>query len=241
MHILVITTTVYVNSALTVIVDPAERLKQYIESILFYLRCPEIHSIVICDNSNFDFSNCKELFSVNDNKKIEILFFEGDKEKIFALGKGYGEGEILSYVLSNSKVLESETSVFCKITGRLILININDLLLTVKANTSYFQRIGINPFSKIKKVDTRFYVCDKITFKQNLLLSYREVDDFNNNYLEHVYYSALKRSKIKYVNFNILPRFKGLSGSTGGNYEISPFRWMVVDLLYYILTLMKVY
>ena len=46
MSLLIITSTVNVNSCLTVLVDPEIRLQQYITSILFYIKAKNIDSII---------------------------------------------------------------------------------------------------------------------------------------------------------------------------------------------------
>ena len=45
MSILIITSTVYVNSLQTVITDPNQRLQQYIDSIIYYLNTKNIEKI----------------------------------------------------------------------------------------------------------------------------------------------------------------------------------------------------
>ena len=43
--------------------------------------------------------------------------------------------------------------------------------------------------------------------------------DSQGKYLEHVFYEALKKYKIKYKMFMERPLFLGISGSTGRKYE----------------------
>jgi hypothetical protein len=88
--LLIITSSVYVNSTFTKLVDPKEREKQYVDSFLFYINKSNFDDIIICDGSNFDFSvynliETGKLF----NKRVEILFFEADKKKILIKGKGF--------------------------------------------------------------------------------------------------------------------------------------------------------
>ncbi len=45
--------------------------------------------------------------------------------------KGYGEGEIISYALNNSKYLKNSES-FYKLTGGLTVENINDVLIDIQ-------------------------------------------------------------------------------------------------------------
>ena len=84
MSVLIITSTVSVSSCLTVLLNPEIRLKQYVDSVLFYLSSKRINRIIVCDNSSFDYSQIKIIsdHAVLNNKQIELLNFEGDVSKI---------------------------------------------------------------------------------------------------------------------------------------------------------------
>lgn len=234
MYTLIITSTVYINSNKTLLIDPEQRLKQYIESILFYMNCEMIKDIVVCDNSNYDYSTCKEFLNKTPKKNIEFLHFSGDTEQTMLKGKGYGEGQIMAYIMDKSKLIRTAES-FCKITGRLLILNIDVILKKIKRNNNYFQRTALNPFTVTKKVDTRFYHCKTDIFKQVLLNSFSLVDDNNGYYLEHVYYNELNANGIPYYNFNRLPNVAGFSGSTGEKYDIKKTRWFFLKNIYKVL------
>lgn len=240
-NLLIITSTVNVNSCLTVLTDPKIRLQQYIDSILFYLNSKKIDKIIICDNSGFDYSVVDKLnkIAIGNNKMIEFLNFHGSIKKIKEFGKGFGEGEIMNYIFANSKFIQNETSFF-KVTGRIKVLNIDSVVRKTDKNINYFQRIGLNPFKSENKVDTRFYYCTINTFKRNLLISYPFVNDNEGHYLEHVYYNVLNDNKVIYKNFNILPHIKGISGSTGVTYDIKPLRWLVLKNIYLVFKFLKI-
>lgn len=236
---LVITSTVYVSSNNTILIDSNERIRQYVESFLFYLDCKTIQDIIICDNSGFDYSKCVEFHNTTLKKNVEFLCFLGDNEKISEKGKGYGEGEIMEYVLKNSKLIRNRTS-FCKVTGRVKILNIDSILRRINNRNNYFQRIGLNPFVTIKKVDTRFYHSTIDSFEQYLLKSYDSVNDNEGQYLEHVYYRQLNDNGLKYKSLNRLPNIKGISGSTGKTYDIKPVRWFFLKNIYILFKYFKI-
>lgn len=242
MSLLIITSTVNVNSGLTVLVDPKIRLKQYIDSIVFYLNSSKIDKIIVCDNSGFDYSGIKKIVELSaiSNKKIEFLNFYGTVSKIQESGKGYGEGEIISFVFKNSEIFTQQgDKAFLKVTGRLKIINIDEILNHLKPNVNYFNAVNLNPFVNLKKVDTRFYQCTKDTFKCFFEDSYKNVNDKKGFFLEHVYYSNLFENNIEFKNFKILPRFSGISGSTGITYNTSKISFSIRQFLFTVFRILK--
>jgi hypothetical protein len=241
MSVLILTSTVNVNSFMTVVVDPKIRLQQYLDSIHFYLDSKNIKKIIVCDNSGFDYSLITTLVehAVKKNKIIEFLYFKGTLDKIQEFGKGFGEGEIMSFVFKNSKLINQEENTFLKVTGRLKIINIDSVVKSLKSNLTYFQPVNLNPFVNLKKVDTRFYQCTKLLFEELLKDSYFDVHDKENVFLEHVYYKKLVDNRIKFKNFIILPNFLGISGSTGIVYEMSRSELIVRQILFNLFKILK--
>ena len=78
---LIITSTVHVNSDMTILVDPAIRERQYIDSILYYLKSPYLAAIIVCDNSGFDSSTNSRLMeaAAQSGRQIDPLFIRGQK------------------------------------------------------------------------------------------------------------------------------------------------------------------
>lgn len=216
MSLLVLTSTVYVNSSFTVLTDPDVRRQQYIDSVLFYLEKPGLSAIIICDNSGFDYG---EVTAIIDQaalykKKIEILSFNADTDRILKQGKGYGEGMIMNYIFEKSELI-NEYSSFFKITGRVKVLNFNSIHQKTKPGNIYFERIGNNPFVYKQILDTRFYYCSTEVFDKYLKQQYVEVDDNAGVYLEHVYYNALTEHQVHHMPFARVPVWDGVSGSTG--------------------------
>ncbi|NTE05562.1 hypothetical protein G6M26_25785 [Agrobacterium tumefaciens] len=233
MSLLVITSAVFVNSGLTVLTDPELRKSQYIESIKFYLKSETITTIIVCDNSGFDFSTIKSinLLAAKNNKTLEILYFTGNYDKILKHGKGFGEGEILNYIMNNSLIIEYFESFF-KVTGRINILNIDTIVRNTNTNLNYFQKVGINPFNQNRKYDTRFYHCGLKIFKAELVDAYYNVDDFKGYYLEHAYFDRISSAKIKRKNFLNIPNYSGFSGSTGLSYKIPGIKFLLKKIVY---------
>lgn len=226
MHTLLLTSTVYVNSDMTVLTDPSTRIRQCVDSILYYLRSPWLGALIVCDNSGFDFMATEGLSAAvaASGKRTEFLRFSGDRDKIVEKGKGFGEGQMLEYILRESLLLKEVTGSFFKVTGRLVVENFDTIAGRVKPGKTYFQGVGRNPFVRERKVDTRFYYCNRALFENTLLSTYRQVDDRNGRYLEHEYYRSLRENRTVYSGFGIPPLFSGISGSTGLSYSIGRFK-----------------
>jgi hypothetical protein len=237
MSLLIITSTVNVNSSLTVLVDPEIRLQQYISSILFYIKVKNLKSIIVCDNSGYDYSKTNALKTLAEkySKKIEFLSFTSDHVNTMKYGKGYGEGEIMEFVVKNSQLYKNGENSFFKVTGRIIIPNIEKVIRFTPPRKNCFQRTVFNSLKTEDKIDTRFYYIKKVEFEKYLIRSYKNVNDNEGFYLEHAYFKSIIKDKIKYSLFYILPFIKGVSGSTGVDYEIPKrsfvIRWLVNIML----------
>jgi hypothetical protein len=167
------------------------------------------------------------------------LFFHGSKTEIQKFGKGYGEGEIMKYVLKNSNLFYENEISFLKITGRLKVMNLDSILNKIESNLNYFNFVNLNPFVDLKKVDTRFYQCTKNDFVINFSDCFYDVNDNEGIFLEHVYYNRLISNRIAFHCFNILPNFLGYSGSTGQQYKFSTINFLIRRIFYRMFNRLK--
>ena len=215
------------NQRYLVLKDEKERLKQYLECLDYYIRNTKIKNIVFCENSGFIYEKVDELLKFTSalGKKMEWLSFRGDMELVAKYStKGIGEDEILDYVFTNSKLIKDAKS-FSKITGRLILGNIDELLECVQYETNYFYR---DIYSNGLNLDTRFYVMDVRSYNSYLRRCYSIVKDYNLS-LESVYRELLRK---KYKTLPFYPRFKGISGGVGTDYgKESSTKLFLIDVL----------
>lgn len=206
-----------------------DRLDQYISGLEKIIEAKPEAKIVFCENSGYGteaFDELLELAKVN-NIDLEIMSFEGDSEAVASFGKGYGEGEIMKHVFENSS-LAGNDDYFIKITGRLMVDNIADIVKNVDKEKIYFN----NPNIHRKDIyDTRLYAMPISIFKRFFLEEYKKVDDENGYYLECVYRDVILKNKLPSHNFPRYPRIVGQSGSGGIKYEYTEWKSKIRDVL----------
>ena len=206
-----------------------ERLKQYKESLISLIKSKPNCNIVFCDNSNIQLSMLEDIMQLaeKENVSLELLSFKGDAEGTEKYGKGYGEGEIIKYVLENSKLARNETYMV-KITGRLIVHNIFDLTNRLKKNLIYF---NVPNYQNRSIYDTRVYAMPICIFKEYFIEGYKNVDDENGYYLENAYTDIILKERLKINNFPKCIRLVGESGSGGAVYTYKEWKARVRDFL----------
>ncbi len=221
---LVITSSVYVNAPYTVLSDPGQRASQYMDSIMFFIQDSPLTKIIVCDNSGYHYPESLYELASSCDKQLELLSFTGNKELVGLYGKGYGEGEIMEYIFSNS-ILIRRVEGFLKITGRLKLVNIGELLQQSDHGVNYFMPVSLlRPRWLVPKaarpcVDIRVYYAGTAFFRDNLLAVYKQVRERDVYFLEHAYHDALARSGARVKCFPVAPEFSGVSGSNGWEFR----------------------
>lgn len=209
--------------------DEKERLKQYKDSIQSVLCSGAFSKVVFCENSNYgigDMTYLKDIAGEND-VELELLSFQGNEEKACIHGKGYGEGEIMDYVFSHSKLIGTE-DYFVKITGRLKIDNMKDIVSRMKRQRTYFNI----PNRTIRNFyDTRIYGMPAGQFQEYFLHSYEQVMDERGIFLETVYTKILLERNVKVSNFPRYPRIVGVSGSVGVVYCYTEWKCKIKDML----------
>lgn len=213
--------------------DTETRLRQYCAALQYYIKCKKFDKIVFCDNSNYSYQYETERHEAERCKvQLEILKFSSKYQMIEKYGKGYGEGEILKYVIQHSELLAGE-DYFYKVTGRLIVTNIA-LLVKRKCKVAQFNR---NLYA-YKSVDTRFWGINKEQYIQYLEDSFEKVNDDKGRYLEVCYKRDLDKNKIKYQSFCVFPVIDGYSGTIGEKYK--EFNWYI-KIIYDIMCFLDLY
>ena len=184
-----------------------ERQKQYIDAIQFYLSntsCP----IVFCENSNTDIQPYIE----NTKDRLEILTFSGNQNK--QRGKGYGEAEIIEYALLHSTFIQADC-VIIKITGRLIVNNINQIIRSLSCKHDFVTCLF---HSDLTFADSRIF-CATVSFFREFLNNKVRINDSENVFFEHILASTVLASVIHFVPYSEEPLITGISGSTGKQYS----------------------
>lgn len=240
-EILLITATIDAEKTPYVAINNTqERLFEYLCSLIAWIKLTSIKTIVFCENSNtdYDFGNVIEL-ARSQEKNLEILIFNERSSQKY--GKGYGEGKILEFAMTNSKYLNKNSINFYKITGRGFIKNFEEIrkLHIDKPNifnapgfnlksyydSSSFNKLGYRFIFEVKfalktqrfhdprhTVATRFYKSNVNFFKENLLNSYKKVYDKWGYYLEHTYYDSLRGKS--FSSFLIEPQIVGRCGTS---------------------------
>lgn len=200
--------------------DQTERYTQMIDSIKYYITAGVFKNIVVCDGSNYNLEN-EEIRNNADinNINLEILYFNQDFSSVRKFGKGYGEGEIMRYIIENSQLYRKATN-FIKITGRLKIININKIYHRLNPQNNYF---NFFPATKIGCVDTRFYMIQKVIYESVLINSYKKVNDRLRNSYEYCFTDDLHNNNIRFYCFPEVPEFIGYSGTTNTRYGKDSF------------------
>lgn len=224
---LVITSSVYVNTRYTALLDAGERERQYFDALEFYIRQTPFQRIIVCDNSGYIYPPSLLRLADEHHKQLELLSFTGDKTAMERHGKGYGEGEIMKFVMSHSRLLQ-EVEGFLKVTGRLKLINTEKLLRRADHHQNYFIPVSLIrprwlvPPAARPCVEIRVYYTTKDVFKAVLLDAYLTVSDDRTYFLEHAYHDALASSTVKLQCFPLAPEIIGTSGSNGWSFRERP-------------------
>lgn len=214
------------NQDYLVICDQKVRLQQYVDSIIFYIKHSLFRNIVFCENSNFKYDDVSklELLASQYNKNFEWISFAGETSKISTFGKGYGEDEIVDYALENSLLL-AKCESFAKVTGRLILQNVDEMIKPCSLKENYFLRDIYRHHTYA--VDTRFYVVNKDFFCTNLRGCYKkDYSKAETQALEDVYFLLLRG---RYKPFYHFYDFTGVSGGNGRDYSKMPMsmKWII--------------
>lgn len=213
------------------LVNGNERENQYREALKILLQCKRINGIVFCDNSEFVFRWEEERMLADSlNKQLELMSFDGDTDAVMKHGKGYGEGRIIEYALEHSELLNQKDKGFFKLTGRLVVSNLDAIARSIDENRNYFNPMYINPMKHM--TDTRFYYVLKEDYRSNLLKVYHQVDDNDKKtYLESIFHKCIGDTYLKYKNMPIYPIFEGQSGTSGRQYKLSRIRYGIKNIL----------
>ncbi|WP_288428172.1 hypothetical protein [uncultured Spirosoma sp.] len=208
------------NTPSVKLTNPRERLYQYINAIRYYLE-NTTYSIVIVDNSNFDFSGffAREIVK----GRLEVLSFDGNTYNK-NLGKGYGEYMIIKYAFNNSNFIRN-SAIIAKITGRIILKNLNKLihyylLVNNKVRCTVYADITFN----MKYTGSVFFVAPKSFFENYFLKECEFINEVEGIYFEHVLLSSIK-GWLKAYNNRVLQmpvpmQYIGFSGTTGASLKM---------------------
>lgn len=224
------------------VVDPADRLRQTLCSLVSWAEEPGIRRIVVCDGSN----SGAELTPLYDycrsrGQQLEVLSFGLPVHEVAARGKGYGEGLIIAHALTHSVLLRSSPS-FYKVTGRLYIRNfaalqrpVADCLPTFPCEVPRWRVLSLGrayPFlgstANIRRLANRhwsgllpgtatwFWHCPRRYYEDYLYDCFETVCDPERLFLEHAMFVPLAIHGFR--RFSPVPLVVGQSGTSGRLY-----------------------
>lgn len=205
--------------------DSELRLLDYIESVKFYktFNIP----IVFCDNSN---TNSIEINKILLENKIEFEYFSFET-KVSHLGKGHGELEILDYVFSKSKIINSNTSIY-KISGRYIVQNFEKILKSSKSS-----KVEINLSRNLFWADTKIFKLNKLFYVDHISQYKDMISDHNGVHFEHI----IAKATLSYIasgyswnQFSFYPHYKVILGTTNTSLRNNFFLKKKRDFFHYL-------
>lgn len=236
---LVVTSAIFTRDPYLTVRDPGVRFEQLCSSMICWLRVQCVGSIVLCDNTATDLAlPGLERLARQTGKRLEVLSFLGDQDRVATYGKGYGEGEIMRHLLNHSLLLR-ETGSFFKVTGRVFVENFDEIRAAEEGIETVFNLrmtpwkralwtlIARTPFGTALNdrgagfIQTVFYKCGVQYYRDHLLDCHLEVNDRKDLSLENRMFLPLMRHG--FANFAIRPRLVGTCAGLGSLYGCSDF------------------
>lgn len=213
------TSCVIVSDHSVALKDQESRIRLTLESIEKWLSISPDLRLVICDGSNFDFSTLvHEKFP---GAQIECLYFQNNKELVRIHGKGFGEGEIVTFALEHSVFLK-DADFYGKCTSKLWVENF--LACLAQWNGTFICKGVFSDVFSLKKtrfsyVDTRFYLVNKSFYLKNLATAYLNVGGEQGLSLEDCFKDVILKQHLSRVLFSIPPVICGVGGGSGKYYK----------------------
>lgn len=217
--ILLLTACVNPNGmSFTKIQDTNLRLSEYISAIFWYLKNTSL-PIVVCENTLYDFSNDFEDYL--SSGRLELLCFNGNGYER-SLGKGYGEALIIDYAIKHSKLI-TEKSIIIKITGRIIINNIRDIIIDCNNQNNIYADAFL--IDGRMQAASRIFISPYLFLTNYFLSNLSSLNDSKYYYFEHLLYDSSKKWEIDKMGKFVEPKrviiYTGISGSTGCSLSIS--------------------
>lgn len=211
----------------TALQDKNTRLSQYTNALNWYLENTD-YPIVFVENTNYCINQLFERY-INEGR-LECLTFEGngyDK----SLGKGFGEGVIIKYALVNSKLMKNKYRCV-KITGRLIITNINELIKkSTDLDTIYSYKLKYDDHRY--SLNSQFVIAPIIFWRDYFCPSINMINDSRHFWFEHLLYDrAMVYRKFKEFKMPLL--ISGVLGSTGIESKMGSMQFTKFIIKYYL-------
>jgi len=190
----------------TALQDVEIRKKQYYDALNFYLKETTV-PIVFVENSNYDMSG--DFIEFIDSGRMEYITFEGNLYER-TRGKGYGEAQIINEGFRRSSILRQSKYVV-KITGRLVVKNINNIL---SSKLLLLDNVFRCDFSSHDFIWAMVFVIKTTKLEEIFKENGAKIDDSKWILFEHILYKSMyEDKKTKAIPFLKSPIIEGVSGS----------------------------
>lgn len=217
----------------TIRADPAVRLKDYSSALLWWKACTNgSHRIMLYETSGYPLPQW--WYSLAGVTVVQRLANDYPKTR----GKGFGEARMLQWALAQDQLLAEDWVVKC--TGRIRVANAGNLMRQLCQRASL--EICVNVSKGGKWADSRFFAGRPAVLARLMSDFDIEVDDSVGRYFEHVLAQRVLRLASEGVVIGPwadLPRYLGVSASTGTRYEDGfggYLRWLAKRSAYRILS-----
>lgn len=216
MNDIVILLTACVNPngmAFTKLQDSTEREAQYRRALEWYLENTDFR-IVFVENTDTDFSS--DFSGYIESGRLEYITFDGNNYDR-KLGKGYGEAKLIERAFQDSAFIR-DSEYIIKITGRLILENVNAIAKKSKPGYVYTNTELVD--GKIRSLSYVFS-SPKTFLPEYFLPHIGKLNDSEGYYFEHLLYEAIVEWRKDGKNSSEFPlplKITGQSGTSGTAY-----------------------
>lgn len=220
---------------------PEQRQEDYYNSLKYYItHHPRIRKIVFVENSGYPLDRVREAVRENPyQKEVEFISLTcNDFPRKF--GKGYGESLLIEQGFANSNLIR-EVKYIAKITGRIYLLNLTEILENVRdyydclcdfKDQGYILKRIFGEKTASPNSDTRFLVFSKEVYWQYFQPLHQQHKQ-GCFYFETQYYQAIRQAQNEFKvisRFPIEPKFRGIAGHfQGKDYGSKPeqFKYLI--------------
>jgi hypothetical protein len=209
---LLLTSTVNVGQCMNVVrKNSKDRENDYYTAINKFLTNTSLNLVWI-DNSNADTTFLQPLKDKFPDR-LETLVFDGN-ETSKTLGKGHSERETIKYGILNSRY-RSETKYWIKVTGRVFIKDIDNVLNSIKANPDAVV------WHAERNIRLNFVTSVVFVFQESFFWLFMDEPIDEKRYdgiFEFALYRAILKTNYQQIATFPRPIIDGISGSTNAKY-----------------------
>lgn len=232
-YVILLTACVNPNGmSFTKLQNTDERALQYIDALKWYLTNTEF-KVVFVENTMSDFS--LEFTDYINSGRLEYITFDGNNYDR-CLGKGYGEGIIIEMALKKSSFIKHADYII-KITGRLILKNINSIINKQKLHNTDLVCTNTCLRNGQCLCLSHVFIVPPLFLQNYFIPQIGTINDSVGFFFEHLLYNCTlkwKKDHHKHTEFKLPLKIIGKSGSTGVEYSSGKFLALKAFVKYYL-------